>query len=292
MATVFVFGGVAADVMIRVPRVPRPGGWAPGDLCGWRPGGGPANVAAALASAGHDVQLVATIGDDATGRALLDELARYGVGVAYLQRVAGTSPHTLILVDGHGERTILVLRGGGLVSPSTPSRLPDVAAADVLFLWNVECPAPLAAQAASALVVTVLPDADGPRNRLANIVIGSRTDLPAGWATAPFEVARKEYGERLRWVVLTDGERGAVAYGPAGSLTVPARPANQVDSTGAGDAFAAGVVHTLMTGGDMTQALACATRWGAATVQTWQSFPPGWTDVFGAKPAEPRPVGE
>lgn len=52
----------------------------------------------------------------------------------------------------------------------------------------------------------------------------------------------------LRWVVITHGAHGATALHVDGQrVTMPAAPARAVDTTGAGDAFAAGLLHGLAT---------------------------------------------
>jgi sulfofructose kinase len=73
--------------------------------------------------------------------------------------------------------------------------------------------------------------------------------------------------------VLTYGARGAHAYSPHASHHAPALVINQVDATGAGDAFTAGLLHTLLGRQDMPGALAEATAWGALAAQTRGSTP-------------------
>src|SRR5712675_1368841 len=76
MAEVVVFGVVAADVVLRVQRIPAPGDHVNAEALGWRTGGSPANVACGLSTAGHHVRLVGPVGTDAMGDNLLAELER------------------------------------------------------------------------------------------------------------------------------------------------------------------------------------------------------------------------
>jgi sugar/nucleoside kinase (ribokinase family) len=69
-------------------------------------------------------------------------------------------------------------------------------------------------------------------------------------------------GELLRWVVMTAGPAGARAFSAAQELAVAADRVATVDTTGAGDAFAAGLVHALVAGRPMPDALALAVRFG------------------------------
>jgi sugar/nucleoside kinase (ribokinase family) len=79
-------------------------------------------------------------------------------------------------------------------------------------------------------------------------------------------------------VVVTRGRDGATAYGADGACHVPARPARQVDTTGAGDAFAVGLITGLLDGRDIRASLELGTAWGAAAVEALQSVPPDWVD--------------
>ena len=79
MAEVVVFGVVAADVIMRVQRIPAPGDQVNAEALGWRIGGSSANVACGLSTAGHHVYLVGPVGTDSMGDNLLAELEQYGV---------------------------------------------------------------------------------------------------------------------------------------------------------------------------------------------------------------------
>jgi sugar/nucleoside kinase (ribokinase family) len=279
MSKVFVFGTVAADIVIRVKVMPAAGEHRNGEFLGWRIGGA-ANIACAMRSAGHEVQLVSAIGMDRLADALVAGLHERGVETDHAVRVPAAAPRALIFVDDDGERTIL-----GLASEHWPSRLtlpqlPDLRSADCLYVESyARYPPSLAAAAPAALIATLPPERPGETGP-ADLVIGSKSELPSSWRTSPFAVARSELGSRLRWVVVTDGPRGAVAYRAEGTCRVPARPARQVDATGAGDAFIAGVLHGLLEGSEIQQAMDVGARWGAATVQSLQSVPPPWEEVL------------
>jgi hypothetical protein len=79
MAEVVVFGVVAADVILRIPRIPAPGDHVSAEALGWCIGGSSANVACGLSTAGHHVRLVGPVGADSMGDHLLAELSRCGV---------------------------------------------------------------------------------------------------------------------------------------------------------------------------------------------------------------------
>ena len=94
----------------------------------------------------------------------------------------------------------------------------------------------------------------------------SESDLPDEFVERPWAHGLAIAGESLRWVVITRGEHGAHAWSPEGCLSVPAPRVQVVDTTGAGDVFAAGLVHALALGRPMQEALQTAVAWGSATV--------------------------
>ena len=263
MADIAVIGTVAADIVLRVPVLPGPGDHVEAEPLGWRLGGSSANVACGLAAAGHRVELIGPIGTDAMAAALVAELSQRGVGTAHCMRVPGSSPRALIMIDPVGERTIVVVG-----SPPAPV---DVALPEGLDCVYVESFArfPVADRLPDALVVAT-PPTGGPWP--ADVVVGSEQQLSAD----PFAAARAAAGPRLQWVVVTRGARGASAFGPGGEHHAAARPARQVDATGAGDAFAAGLIAALLAGRDIDGALEWGADYGAAAVGALQSVPPEW----------------
>lgn len=262
MARIVVVGGVAADQVVHLRDRCREGSHLDGVPAGTRLGGGGANSAAALAAAGHHVTLVAAVGDDDTGTWQLVQLAERGIDVSAVVRVSGPSTRSIVLIDPDGERTIVNL--GRVQEAQPPARLLDLAA-DLIYVRNRSTVlAPLLAQvvAHQPVVAHVPPVGEGLYP--AQVVLASESDVTA---EDPLALGRLVAGDVLRWVVLTHGVRGARAFGTKGEVLMqPAVAAAAVDSTGAGDAFAAGLCHALAGGAAMPAALAEAVRWGAAKV--------------------------
>jgi 2-dehydro-3-deoxygluconokinase len=102
-----------------------------------------------------------------------------------------------------------------------------------------------------------------PFCQAADIVFIAARDAATVFEVHGNAIAQAEYLQRL-WsstVVVTDGERGAVACSPNGVVTCAAFPVQIVERLGAGDAFAAGVLCRLMEEAPLAEAL----RFGAAT---------------------------
>ena len=123
----------------------------------------------------------------------------------------------------------------------------------------------LSEAAARSLVVAHVPPLEAG-SRPAHVLVGSESDLPPAFLADPWAAGRAIAGETLRLVVVTRGPRGAEAFGASERVAVPAPVVPVVDSTAAGDVFAAGLVHGLALGRPTREVLETAVAWGAATV--------------------------
>jgi sulfofructose kinase len=281
MAEVVVFGVAAADVVLRVQRIPASGDHVNAEALGWRIGGSSANVACGLSSAGHHVRLVGPVGRDSMGDHLLTELEQHGVDTEYTFRADAASPRTLILLDDTGERTIIAMDSGAESSSFLPERWPDLSSVDCVYIEGyTRYPADTAAAAELALLVTSPPVPDATIWP-ATVVVGSETQYSDLAPAEMFEAVRSVTGERLEWVVVTRGREGADAYAASSELHVDAVPADQIDATGAGDAFTVGLLHGLLRGDDMITALQAGAAWGAAAAAHLRSIPVPWEDLAG-----------
>jgi len=266
MARVVVVGSVASDEVVRLGERMREGAHLNGRLTGTRLGGGGANTAVALAAAGHRVALVAAIGDDAGGAWQLAQLRAAGVETDAVAVVPGPSTRSILMVDPAGERTIVNL--GRVTEAEPPRRLCDLGA-DLVYV-RTRCTAglaPLLAEvAARSMVVAHVPPVTSG-GFPAHVVLGSASDLDDGFLADPVAASAAVAGSLLRWVVVTRGPGGAEARSIAGErLHMAASDVRALDSTGAGDAFAAGLCHALAGGCGMDAALAVAIRWGTEKV--------------------------
>lgn len=113
---------------------------------------------------------------------------------------------------------------------------------------SMRFPRSVAEAAGEALLVAPPPQSADVGSCPADIIIGSERQLPGGWESAPYAHVRRVAGDRLRWLVDTRGSRGADALGAHDVLHVDAHHARPVDTTGAVDAFPAGMVSALLHG--------------------------------------------
>lgn len=273
MARIVVIGSVASDDVVRLSEPLRPGGHLNGTAAGARLGGGGANTAVALAAAGHRVTLLAAVGRDAAGDALLEELEAAGVDISQIAALPRPTTRSLVLVDPAGERTVVNVARCEEEAP--PTRLLELPADFVYVRSRRADLAPLlAAKAHEATVVAHVPPVE-PAGRPAHVLVASASDLDPRDARDPLALGRRVAGERLRWILVTAGAAGARAVSGGDVVEAPAREVEAVDTTGAGDAFAAGLIHGLAVGSTMREALSLAVSFGTeATLWPASTLPP------------------
>jgi sugar/nucleoside kinase (ribokinase family) len=264
VARIAVIGSVAQDDVVWLLQPLRDGRHLDGHKRKLRLGGGGANAAVPLHHAGHHVTLVAPVGADAVGEWLLAKVQSFGIDSSAMTRVPGESTRSLVLLDCDGERTIINLHR--CKDASAPERLRSLEFDAVYVRTRDLHLAPvLAERTAGALVVAHVPPLEAG-GRPANVLVGSESDLSAEFLAAPWQSGRRIAGEPLRWVVVTRGARGASAFSAEERIDIPAPQVTVVDSTAAGDVFAAGLVHALAEGRSMHEALSVAVAWGTAAV--------------------------
>ena len=87
ISRIAVVGSINQDIVIRVPRIPRPGETVHHGRLGRYAGGKGANQAVAAARAGATVSMLGAVGTDADGNDLLRGLAAHGVDTTHVARV-------------------------------------------------------------------------------------------------------------------------------------------------------------------------------------------------------------
>jgi len=268
MARIVVVGSVGEDTVVRLDGPLRVGAHIEGRGTRARLGGGGANTAVPLVRAGHAVALVAAVGRDGAGERLVGELRAAGIDTGAVRILDGqATTRSVIMVDGAGERTIVNLHR--TAEPEPPARLLDLAADWLYVRSRAPDLAPLLAEKArSCRVVAHMPPC-AAGSRPAHVLLGSETDLAADVVADPRAAGRRIAGDLLEWVIVTRGARGAVAFGADRRIERPAPAVEAVDTTGAGDSFAAGLIHGLASGLDMDGALAVAVAWGSEAVR-WE----------------------
>ncbi len=294
--SVLVVGDIVTDILAVHPEELVPGSDTPAavHLTG---GGSAANTACWLAGLGQPVTFVGVVGDDPAGADRVAELAAAGVGTAVRRSADARTGSVVVLSHGH-ERTMLCDRGANAtLSPlDIATALAGQPDARHLHLSGYALFDPgsrdagrysLGEAAARGLGTSVDAASAGPLARvgataflswvhhvdllLANL---AEARVLAGHDGPPQALARSLTEHVPHAVVKLAGDGAVWASRGGGLVAVPAQAATVVDPTGAGDAFAAGLLDAWLGGAQPVDALHAGTRWGARAVARTGGRPP------------------
>jgi sugar/nucleoside kinase (ribokinase family) len=279
MTHVVCVGDLMVDVVALLPGPLAIGSDTPAPVS-IHGGGAAANVAAWLVECGASATFFGRIGDDALGLRAVEELT--AAGVEPLVTIDPTRPTgtCIVLVNAHGERT-MVPSPGANDAANDPRLLP--ATADWLYLSGYAllndgsrafARAVLAAARDRGWSIAVDAASSAPLEAVgadrflewlgADVLLFANTD-EAYVLTGINEAAAAAQALALRCgtAIVKRGDAGAVWSDGSGVRSVPSQPAEVLDSTGAGDAFAAGF---LAGPGEIGESLANAARVAARAV--------------------------
>ena len=289
MASVTIVGNVNADIVVRpLLELPPPGGDLLVDTIEVRVGGAAANAGMALARLGLTPRVVGAVGDDRLGRFILDSLRDMGLA-REVRALPDVSTGVSICVEAPARDRAFISMRGALDRFDAPMVPDDALASPFLLLCGYFTLRSLRGRPALELLerarrcgATVLldPDVDAEgwspsaRREIEDLLPLVDGFLPneheARGLTGlsdPVEAGRTLQRRCGGWVVVTRGAEGVAALAPdGGTITVPARMVEVRDTTGAGDAFNAGVVYALSQGEAWPEALVFATRVAAAVI--------------------------
>jgi sugar/nucleoside kinase (ribokinase family) len=290
VVTLAVIGNINVDLLVwPASEVPPPGAERAVERIHLRVGGAAAITGAALARLGADAIVAGCVGDDALGAAAIEELGGYGVVTRYVRRIAGSATGTSIAFEAPGrDRSFLISLAS--LSAFEPSMVPEeaVEASFVLFCGYFNLPS-MRGRPASDLLrrvkeaggTTVLDtgwDHDGwsetTREEIrlllpfVDIFVPNEGEAEhLSGESDPLAAARSLTALSTGWTVVKLGRDGCVAVGPDERVhRAPAPKVEVVDTTGAGDAFNAGLMNALSAGETWSDALRAACRLASAVV--------------------------
>src|ERR1700694_4601792 len=234
-------------------------------------GGSAANTIVGIANLGARAAYVGKVKDDQIGRLYSHDIR--AAGVAFETRAAADGPATgcsYILVTPDGERTMNTYLGAAQELTPDDIDAAQVAASSLIYLegylWDPKSAkdafvkASAIAHGAGRQVALTLSDSfcvdryrgeflDLMRGGTVDLVFANEAELHSLYQTADFDAALTQLRSDVNLGVVTRSEKGCVVASTDGVIAVPAFPIDRmVDTTGAGDLFAAGFLFGLVRG--------------------------------------------
>jgi sugar/nucleoside kinase (ribokinase family) len=280
-------GDVMLDIRVDADTLRR-GGDVHGRVL-LQPGGTSANAAVWGAWAGATTRVLGRVGDDLQGRTLRAALSERGVDAAVTVDPE-VATGTMLVMHEPGERSMVADRGAN--ARLVPSDLPitiDAGAvlvsgylllqqpgreAGVEALRRADAPFVAVEGASWPLVEAFGADAFFEATAPANVLLANEREAEVLTGRSGADAA-SALGQRYRWAAVKMDARGAALCADGELITAPAEPIEEIDPTGAGDAFDGVLLTSLTLGASPEEALASACHAGAlvaATPEVWPEF--------------------
>jgi sugar/nucleoside kinase (ribokinase family) len=241
-------------------------------------GGSAANTVAGIAALGGNCGFIGQVAEDQLGDVFAHDIRAAGVSFTTASR--GGEPTTarcLIFVTPDGQRTMNTFLGASQFLPASALDRDMIASGAILYLegylWDPEEPraamreAIAVARGAGRKVAFTLSDvfcisrhggdfrklmADG----LIDIMFANENEILALMEVEDFDDAVAQAAAQVPLLVVTRSEKGAIAVSGGRTVAAPAEPIDKVvDTTGAGDLFAAGFLRGQAQGWDLERSL-------------------------------------
>jgi sugar/nucleoside kinase (ribokinase family) len=234
-------------------------------------GGSGANTIVGIANLGARAAYVGKVKDDQIGRLYSHDIR--AAGVAFETKAASGGPATgccYILVTPDAERTMNTYLGAAQELTPEDIDAAQIAASGIIYLegylWDPKSAkdafvkAATIAHGAGRQVALTLSDSfcvdryrdeflDLMRKGTVDLVFANEAELHSLYQTSDFDTALKQLRVDTKLGVVTRSEKGCVVASTDGVIAVPAFPIEKmVDTTGAGDLFAAGFLFGLVRG--------------------------------------------
>jgi ribokinase len=279
-ANVVVVGSSNMDIFCYTDHLPAPGETLIGDSYSMSLGGKGANQAVAARLLGAEVTLVGRVGDDLFGQRMLDNFSSHGMAHDHIQvdREAGSGV-AVILVDKQAENSLVVVPGANMrIAPADVEAAAGVLRGADVLMMQMEIPldaiqraVDIAREGDTLSVLNPAPARPLPDTILERVHVltpnQSEAKMLTGIPTHTLEGAeaagRALLDKGVRTVIITLSARGALIVRPGETTHVEGVSVDAVDTTGAGDAFCAGLAVALAEGKTLEQATRLANLAGA-----------------------------
>lgn len=290
MVKIAVVGSLNMDVVIPVNQYPQDGETVFTGSLRYTPGGKGANQAVAAARLGAEVRMIGKVGSDAHGQQLIHALNQEGINTEGV-RISSQDPtgQAFVHVESDGNNRIMVSQGANstLTEQDINENIHLFDEIDAILV-QLEVPIQVVQyviRKAKSKQISVFLDpapyvkegeklvkeADYifPNEKEAGKLIGYHINHLNAAKDVALEL-EKESGSK---VILTMGSRGTLYTDGHNIVHIPAYKIQAIDSTAAGDAFAAAFVKHYMETEDIEETLKFASANGAITASRWGAYP-------------------
>ena len=275
-AKVLCIGDLMLDIVAQIPTSPH--GLHLGNdtrtVISTHGGGAGGNVASWLAVLGNDVTMVGRIGDDAAGAAITSEFDALGISYGDIVKDGLHTGVVICLVDPSGERTMLADNGAN--AGLSIDDLPALDGVDAIYITGYAPLAPLSRIGVLEMVRVI--NARGIPIFFDPATVGGMKDVPIdeilSWCglmntlimneeeaiylsgSSDLEAALEFFLEYAQRAIIKRGSQGAIGLERRGEIiSVGTHATEVIDTTGAGDSFAAGFIDAITSGSNFSQAI-------------------------------------
>ena len=254
-------------------------------------GGVARNIAHNLSLLGNDVQFISVFGDDVFGDLCFDYCRLIPLDLSMSERISGSRNGLYLCINDQSGDMVAAVADTAIIQHITPDFLrgridrisesaavvadANLSASALSYLFR-SCEAPLFVDAVSTnkamRIMEALEHSLSPRNL--TLKLNQAEALAITNCTAVDNAAAVLLKMGVQHVFVTLGSDGVMCCDAARSERVPAITTQVINTTGAGDAFLAGVVHAFVNGLGSNESAGFGLRTAHATLQTHQAVNP------------------
>ena len=267
-------GSCNMDFILKVPNFVEPDGEMYVEDILTIPGGSALNFAVNISGHGLRSGFISRIGDDRWGTIIKKELVQRGVDVSGLITLPKPTGMAFISVDHSGKRSIYSFSGVNEQLALTKEDINYIKSSNMLHLagtyWEVAREAAKHAEIISfdpgSLLSVYGLDKLKPVLKKTDLLFLSEKEVEIFTSLNLKEGANLLIDEGASNVIITLGEKGALLYNADGVLKAPTKKIKAVDTTGAGDAFAAAFVSKWLSQESLEDSLKFANQCAALQI--------------------------
>jgi ribokinase len=284
-----VFGDINVDVLMSISSYPQPGGDATAAEVVLRPGGSAANTALALTKLGVKTNMIGRTGDDTWADIALEPLAKAGVDIHSVQRDPDKPTGLIFIpVTANGERTMFSYRGANLrisasdIEPQTLANSSILHLSGYNFLVSPQKEASyravelaqdmgidLSMDIGTVPAARAKPELERILPLLNLVILGSEEAGDLLSSQTPEEAIPALLERGVSMVAFKLGQDGCIVADHTGTYRLPAFEVETVDTTGAGDAFCAGMLFARLHDLSLPAAGLLANALGGLATTVW-----------------------